>query len=102
METVKKTRSGRVIKQPVRYEPVEKVEDDFSDSEIESHWDSDISSEVSYDPEDVADEESSDDDSFIVPDSESESEENDEIKNESDDVEDDGSDDDSAESVGSS
>ena len=99
MEPVKKTRSGRIVKQPVRYEPIEKVEDDFSDSDIESHWDSDISSEVSYDPEDVADE-SSDDDSFIA--SDSETEENDEIKNESDDVEEDGSDDDSSESVGSS
>lgn len=30
------TRSGRVIKKPDRYEPVEQVTDDFSDSEYDS------------------------------------------------------------------
>ena len=30
----KRTRYGRKVKKPVRYEPVEKVEDDYSDSEI--------------------------------------------------------------------
>lgn len=30
------TRSGRVVKQPVRYEPVEKVEDDYGSDEYDS------------------------------------------------------------------
>lgn len=98
MET-QKTRYGRTVKKPERYTPDEKVEDDFSDSELESHWDSDISSEISYDPEDFAEDESDTDLSDFIA-------EDDENNNESDDNN--GSDDDSsdgetdAESVDSS
>lgn len=71
------TRSGRVVKKPELYTPIEKVEDDFSDSELESDWDDDISSEISYDPEDVDENEESDsdDEDFIVEDDEEEEEE---------------------------
>ena len=97
------TRYGRVVKKPERYEPVEAVEDDFSDSDLESHWDSDISSEISYDTEEEEDE-SDTDDSFVT--SDSEGEENEEDKNEASDnnsSDEDGSDDDSdIESTGSS
>ena len=58
------TRSGRVVKKPERYVPVEIVEDD--DSDVDSHWESDISSAISYDPEDIEDEPDSDDDDFVV------------------------------------
>ena len=68
-----RTRSGRVSKPPVRYEPVEQVEDDYSDAEYDSHesdtCDDDVS-EVDSDEED--DEEDADDDGnldgFVVPD----------------------------------
>ncbi len=82
-----RTRSGRIIKKPERYTPVEQVEDDFSDSELESHWDSDISSEISYDPEDFEEEESETDLSDFIA-------EDDDNNNESDDNN--GSDDDSS------
>jgi hypothetical protein len=56
------TRSGRVVKQPVRYEPVEKVEDDYASDEYDSDTDgassddtgSDCSDQSScIDPEEV-------------------------------------------------
>jgi hypothetical protein len=56
------TRSGRVVKQPVRYEPVEKVEDDYASDEYDSDVDgassddtgSDCSDQSScIDPEEV-------------------------------------------------
>lgn len=74
-----RTRSGRVSRPPVRYEPVEQVEDDYADDDYDSQESSDISSEVSYDsseddPEDDADDEGNLD-GFVVPDkSESDSE----------------------------
>lgn len=37
------TRSGRIIKKPDRYEPVEQVTDDFSDSEYDSEFSDDDS-----------------------------------------------------------
>lgn len=76
-----RTRSGRVSKPPVRYEPVEQVEDDYSaedyDTEIED--DSDISD--SDDEDDFDDDEDADEDGnldgFVVPDkSESDEEDN--------------------------
>lgn len=69
---VARTRSGRISKPPVRYEPVEQVEDDYDDEDYdteESAIDSDASSDAS-DEED--DEEDADDDGnldgFVVPD----------------------------------
>jgi len=40
-----RTRSGRVSKPPVRYEPVEQVEDDYEDDEYDEE-ESDAGSEV--------------------------------------------------------
>lgn len=43
------TRSGRVVKQPVRYEPVEKVEDDYGSDEYDSDVDDDASDDTGSD-----------------------------------------------------
>lgn len=79
MET--RTRSGRVSKPPTRYEPVEIVEDDFSDSAYDDdETDGD-------DEEDEEDEDEEDDDDagslneFVVDDSDSDSDKSeDEVK----------------------
>jgi hypothetical protein len=67
-----RTRSGRVSKPPVRYEPIEQVEDDYADDDYDSHESSDVSSEVSYDSsEEDLDEDADEDgnlDGFVVPD----------------------------------
>lgn len=91
-----RTRSGRVVKKPERYTPIEQVEDDFSDSDLESHWDSDISSEISYDPEEI--EESETDLSDFVAEDDENNNESDDNNGSSDDSTDDETD---AESVGS-
>ena len=67
-----RTRSGRVSKPPVRYEPVEQVEDDYSAAEYDSH-ESDTCDENNISSEDEEDdEEDADDDGnldgFVVPD----------------------------------
>jgi len=80
-----RTRSGRVSKPPVRYEPVEQVEDDYSDGEYDT--DMSDSSEISTDDEDDEYDEDEDEDAdedgnlkgFVVPDkSESDNESSDE------------------------
>jgi len=66
------TRSGRVSKPPVRYEPVEQVEDDYAPEDYDSNEVSDVSSDI----ETESDEEDSESDAdeygnlegFIVPD----------------------------------
>lgn len=69
-----RTRSGRVSKPPVRYEPIEQVEDDYSGDEYDSHEsdtcdDDDVCDD---DSDDDSDEEDADDDGnldgFVVPD----------------------------------
>jgi hypothetical protein len=69
-----RTRSGRVSKPPVRYEPVEQVEDDYAaedydsdESEIKSDDGSDDFSEEDADDEEDADEDGNLD-GFVVPD----------------------------------
>jgi len=78
-----RTKSGRVSKPPVRYEPVEQVEDDYSAEDYDSDED-----DVDDDDEDDDDEDDFDDDDedadedgnldgFVVPDkSESDEEDN--------------------------
>ena len=68
-----RTRSGRVSKPPVRYEPIEQVEDDYADedydsdeSEIKSVGDSEDFSEEDDDEEDA--DEDGNLDGFVVPD----------------------------------
>ena len=66
-----RTRSGRVTKPPVRYEPVEQVEDDYAPED----YDSDESDIKSAEEDDFSEEEDEDDadedgnlDGFVVPD----------------------------------
>lgn len=68
-----RTRSGRVSKPPVRYEPVEQVEDDYSDAEYDSHESDTCDDDISEDDSDEdSDEDDADDDGnldgFVVPD----------------------------------
>lgn len=73
-----RTRSGRVSKPPVRYEPVERVEDDYASDEYDED-ESDVGSEIEYSESELEDEEEVDSemDDFIVEDkSESDDEDN--------------------------
>jgi hypothetical protein len=76
-----RTRSGRVSKPPVKYEPIEKVEDDYDADDYDSH-ESEIASnfEDDADEEDEEDEDDADEDGnldgFVVADK-SESDESD-------------------------
>ena len=67
-----RTRSGRVSKPPVRYEPIEQVEDDYAAEDYDSD-ESDIKSDEEDDfSEEEDDEEDADEDGnldgFVVPD----------------------------------
>ena len=72
-----RTRSGRVSKPPVRYEPIEKVEDDYASDEYDDD-ESDVESGIEYSESELEDEEpDSELDDFIVEDkSESDEEDN--------------------------
>ena len=72
VETNNRTRSGRVSKPPVRYEPVEQVEDDYSAEEYDSHEsDTDVPTEEDSE-EDLEGESDADEDGnldgFVVAD----------------------------------
>lgn len=76
--TASRTRSGRVSKPPVRYEPVEKVEDDYASDEYDE-IESEVGSGVAYSDSELEGEDDDDDsemDDFIVQDK-SESDEDD-------------------------
>jgi len=76
--TGNRTRSGRVSKPPVRYEPVEKVEDDYASDEYDE-IESEVGSGVAYSDSELEGEDEDDDsemDDFIVQDK-SESDEDD-------------------------
>jgi len=68
-----RTRSGRVSKPPVRYEPVEQVEDDYAEDDYDSD-ESEIKTDEEIDDfsEEDTDEEDADEDGnldgFVVPD----------------------------------
>lgn len=68
-----RTRSGRVSKPPVRYEPVEQVEDDYAAEDYDSD-ESEIKSDEEFtdDSDEEDDEEDADEDGnldgFVVPD----------------------------------
>lgn len=70
-----RTRSGRVTKPPVRYEPVERVEDDYASDEYDDE-ESDVGSGVEYSESELDEDGDSEMDDFIVEDK-SESEEDD-------------------------
>jgi hypothetical protein len=83
------TRSGRNVNKPERYEPVEQVTDDFSDSEYDSEcsYDSDcgsIISESTMFSDDVSDDEDEEGNlkGFVVDSDEEESEEEEEEESE--------------------
>ena len=76
-----RTRYGRVSKPPVKYEPIEQVEDDYADDDYDSDDTDgldDVEIETDSDEEDFDEDDADDDgnlDGFIVPDnSESDSE----------------------------
>lgn len=76
-----RTKSGRVSKPPVRYEPVEQVEDDYATDDYDTEEEDDIDDDDDEDEEDYDDEDDADEDGnldgFIVPDkSESDEEDN--------------------------
>jgi len=77
----KRTRSGRTVKAPERYTPQEVCEDDYADDDYDSAESGSVSSEVSYDTEDISSESDADQEGnlagFIVEDkSSSDSESN--------------------------
>ena len=65
------TRSGRVSKKPERYEPIEQVEDDYSDEEDDDYSDEEDLCETEDEDEDDADE-NGNLDGFVVSDEEEE------------------------------
>lgn len=87
------SRSGRIIKKPERYEPNEKVEDDFSESDYDTEDDngSDCSSIVTSECED---DDGEDLEGFIVPDDVEDEEYDENDDEEEDDDEEDEEDDD--------
>ena len=72
-----RTRSGRIVKPPERYVPVEVCEDDYNSDEYDSTDLSEVSSEASYDPEEISSESDADEhgnlDGFVVEDKTDES-----------------------------
>ena len=78
---VTRTRSGRAVKAPERYTPQEVCEDDYADDDYDTEESGSVSSEVSYDTEDISSESDADEEGnlagFIVEDkSSSDSESN--------------------------
>ena len=65
---IQQTRSGRVIKQPVRYVPQEVVEDDYAPEDYDSD-ESEVTSEIEYSDEelDESDEEDEEDEGDDEP-----------------------------------
>ena len=67
-----RTRSGRVSKPPVRYEPVEQVEDDYAPDDYDTEDPDDSSEDIETDEDEEDDESDADDDGnldgFVVPD----------------------------------
>jgi hypothetical protein len=61
-----RTRYGRTVRAPVRYEPVEKVEDDYNTDDYDE-GESEVSSVIEYSDSEL-DDDDSDLDDFIVPD----------------------------------
>lgn len=67
-----RTRSGRVSKPPVRYEPIEQVEDDYDADDYDTEDPEDISEEIETESDEEEDESDADDDGnldgFVVAD----------------------------------
>ena len=75
-----RTRSGRTVKAPERYTPQEVCEDDYADDDYDTQESGSVSSEVSYDTEDISSESDADEEGnlagFIVEDKSSSDSEN--------------------------
>jgi len=71
-ESATRTRSGRVSKPPVKYEPVEQVEDDYDADDYDTDEPDDISEEIVTESDEEEDESDADDDGnldgFVVAD----------------------------------
>lgn len=67
-----RTRSGRTVKKPERYTPNEVCDDDYADDEYDDTDLSDVSSEVSYESEEISSESDADEhgnlDGFVTED----------------------------------
>ena len=67
-----RTRSGRVSKPPVRYEPIEQVEDDYDADDYDTEDPDDVSEEIETESDEEEDESDADDDGnldgFVVAD----------------------------------
>ena len=67
-----RTRSGRVSKAPVRYEPVEQVEDDYAPEDYDTDEPDESSEDIETDEDEEDDESDADEDGnldgFVVPD----------------------------------
>lgn len=72
-----RTRSGRTVKKPVRYTPVEVCDDDYASDEYDSDESESVSSEASIDPDDISSESDADEngnlDGFVIEDKSDES-----------------------------
>lgn len=84
-----KTRSGRVVKKPERYTPNEVCDDDYAAEEYDDTDVSEVSSEVSYESEEISSESDADEngnlDGFVTEDkSEASKSDNDVSTSESD------------------
>ena len=70
--TGNRTRSGRTIKAPVRYEPVEQVEDDYGPDDYDTDDPDESSDDIETDDDEEDDESDADEDGnldgFVVPD----------------------------------
>ena len=62
-----RTRYGRSVRAPVRYEPIEKVEDDYGSDDYDED-ESEIGSGIEYSDSGLEDDDDSDLDGFVVPD----------------------------------
>ena len=61
-----RTRSGRTVKAPERYTPHEVCEDDYADDDYDTEESASVSSEVSYDTEDISSESDADEEGNLV------------------------------------
>ena len=77
VQPVTRTRSGRTVKPPDRYVPVEVCEDDYEDEDYDDTDLSDVSSEMSVDSEEISSESDADEngnlDGFVTEDKSDES-----------------------------
>ena len=62
-----RTRYGRSVRAPVRYEPVEKVEDDYSSDDYDED-ESEVGTGVEFSESELEDDDDTDLDGFVVPD----------------------------------